>query len=187
MADSRRRKRRNKKFISQLKADVQSHVDKDAGISNTLLERFGRNLCSEDFLGVFSADTIPQRQLIKRGRFIVIINLGEKKGKGDNIPVGHFVTVCADPSRLQYLDPYGLPCLQPRVRSFVSQCNRPVYENLQQLQTLKSNYCGFYCLLFALYLDRVRNRSTPRFALKFDKHDLKKNDSLCMKYLKRLM
>lgn len=176
-------------IFSLLQKSVKSHVDRDAGISNKLLNRFARQLCSKDFCGVYSADTIPVRYLAGRGRFIVIINLAERRGMGHNIPVGHFVTICADTTRIQYLDPFGLPVFQPKVVSFLELCRRPVYENQQQIQTLTSVYCGMYCLLFSLYLDRGRNRRPPQFKLSFHKRKgkLKQNDALCISYLKRLI
>ena len=176
-------------ILSKLQKSVKSHAKKSVGISNKLLARFARQLCSKDFCGVFSADTIPIRYLAGRGRFIIVVNLAERRGMGYDIPVGHFVTICADTRRIQYLDPFGLPVFHPKVISFLELCRRPVYENRQQIQTLTSVYCGMYCLLFSLYLDRVRNRQPPNFQLTFYKRraKLKQNDALCISYLKRLI
>lgn len=171
-------------------AGLDRHIDYGAGISNTLLERLGRMGCSSDFKGVYSADYIPQKQLARVPRFLMIVNLGERRGKRGTLPVGHFVSICAEPSKIKYLDPYGLRCYQPKVVKFLKLCNRPVVENKTQVQDLSSVYCGFFCLLFVMYEDLCNGDAAqkPDFKVKFYKRSdkLKQNDILCMRYLKRL-
>lgn len=179
----------NSFIIRQIIKGVKSHTDHSAGISNVLINRFARSLCSRDFQGVYSADTIPEIMLTNRPRFIIIVNLGERKGYDSNIPVGHFVCICADTSRIQYIDPYGLPCIQPKVLNFLKHCHRPIIMNKRQIQDLSSVYCGFFALLFAMYMDRGLSVEKPKFRLKFHKRkrELKKNDVLCISYIRKLI
>jgi hypothetical protein len=137
-----------------------------------------------EFAGVFPADRLPLH-LAARSRFLLVVNLGEIGHPSDPTPPprGHFVTVAAGPSGVLYIDPYGLPCLQPRVNRFLRLCRRRVLANWRQVQDLRSVYCGMYAVLFAAYLDRK-----PNFKLRFHKagRDLRRNDTLCARYLRRM-
>ena len=167
---------------------LNKHVDYEDGISNSLLKRLAFSSCSSYFAGVFSADCIPQH-LSGKNNFIIIVNLGERKGRTGALPVGHFVAIVATPSSVLYIDPYGLPCFQPKVAAFLRHCQRQVSENKRQIQHLNSVYCGFFCLLFAVYLDRSSGLSPPKFKLRFYRRAnmLRKNDFKCVKYLKKLL
>ena len=166
---------------------LNKHVDYEDGISNSLLKRLAFLSCSSYFAGVFSADCIP-KHLAGKNNFIIIVNLGERKGRNGALPVGHFVAIVATPSSVLYIDPYGLPCYQPKVCAFLLHCRRQISENKRQIQHLNSVYCGFFCLLFALYLDRSSGLNKPKFKLKFYRraNKLTMNDSICVKYLKKL-
>ncbi len=162
---------------------IEAHVSRGKGISNTLVNRLCRKMCSKDFRGVFAANKIPRR-LAGVGRFIIIVNLGEVDGGGDGeLPVGHFVCVAAQPEEINFIDPYGLPCMQPKVLSFLTEARRPIKENVQKIQHLDSPYCGLYSVLFAVYFDK---EPSERLKLKFNKTKLMENDRKCVEYLKQL-
>lgn len=160
---------------------VKANVSKEGGISNETVARFCGSLCGKDFKGVFSADYIPRR-LAARGRFIVVVNLGTRRGVRGKLPMGHFITIAADPSKVLYVDPYGLPNVEPNVERFLRLCRRPVEFNLRQIQDTESVYCGLYAVLFSLYFDKK-----PDFKLRFRKRNLRKNDKLCVEYLRKMM
>ena len=178
---------------------VADHVRYTVGVSNAIVEKFGLELCSPHFLGVFAADYIPRKKLLEADKFIVIVNLGEK-GRGrrrrrrkeeeeEELPVGHFVALCGTKRRIQYWDPYALPCLQPHVDEFLRDCvggGRTLEVNHRQIQAFESVYCGFFCLLYAAYQSRCMNGQEPRFKLHFYKRraNLIKNDEKCMEYLR---
>ncbi len=168
--------------------DIANHADKWRGMSNKLVEKLARGLCSKNFRGVFAADSIPVAKLAGRPRFIVILNLARERPGPLFSFNGHFVSIVAYPNSIRYFDPYGLPCTQPDVKDFLSQCQRPIRQNRQQIQDKKSVYCGMYCLLFAAYNDRKNSSSPPGFKLTFHKRkeQLKLNDTKCVQYLRRL-
>lgn len=171
---------------AKVAAGVRDHVRSKLGVTNTLVNRFCRQICSDDFKGVFSADCIPL-QLAARPRFIIVVNLGKRKGVRGALPVGHFVTIAVSRSALLYIDPFGLPCVQPDISAFLRLCGRKTYINLRQIQHFNSAYCGFYAILFAAYLDREHRGGKKKMPkLCFKKNNLYQNDKLCMKYLTRL-
>lgn len=180
-----------KQTLKRLRLAVSDHVKYTVGTSNTIIEKFAFHLCSPPFfIGVFAADRIPKQKIRDMDNFITIINLGEKgRRRGGELPVGHFVVVCGTKGRLQYWDPYALPCLQPHVRKFLQECvrgGRALETNERQIQAIKSVYCGFFCLLYAVYQSRCMNGQSPRFKLHFYKRrtNLIKNDGKCMEYLR---
>jgi hypothetical protein len=181
--------------LKELTQAVDSHVKHSIGTSNKFIENFAFDLCSPYFVGVFAANRIPRRELKDRERFIIIVNLGEKKraSKGESraqSPVGHFVVVCAEKKRIQYWDPYALPCLQPKVLDFIRRSGRQRTEtNKLQIQDFNSVYCGFFCLMYAGYQARCMIGKPPRFKLRFYKsvQNLKRNDTKCVDYLKKLV
>jgi len=185
------------KKLKELVRAVDSHVKYSIGTSNKFIENFAFDLCLPFFVGVFAANRIPRRELKGRERFIVIVNLGEKKSRAPSMgrsraepPVGHFVVVCAERERIQYWDPFALPCLQPKVLDFLRRSGRRDMEtNRTQIQDFKSVYCGFYCLLYAGYQARCMVGKPPRFKLRFYKsvQKLKRNDEKCMRYLRKLV
>ncbi len=167
--------------LGRLSTRVKRHVVPDQGVSNELLDKFATSLCTSDFKGVFPSDTIPVA-FAGRHNFILIVNLAPQRGAA----VGHFVTIAASPSCVFYIDPFGLPCLDPNIARFLQHCRREVYFNRRQLQAMNSAYCGLYALLFACYLDR-ENWEGNRFRLKFKDKNLSANDRLCIKYLKKIV
>jgi hypothetical protein len=182
--------------LKELTQAVDSHVKYSVGTSNKFIENFALRLCPPYFVGVFAANRIPRRELAERERFITIVNLGEKKTKGEQrgqSPVGHFVVVCVEREKIQYWDPYALPCLQPKVRAFLrllrQSGRRRVETNELQIQDFDSVYCGFYCLLYAGYQARCMIGKPPKFKLRFYKavHKLKRNDEKCISYLRKLI
>ena len=168
--------------------ELRRHVSAGKGVSNTLLWRLGKLACGRDFHGVYPANKIP-RSLARRGRFVVIVNLGERQPGVAKLPVGHFVCVAGEVGKVNYVDPYGLPCIQPKVVQFLSDCQRKVWENKKQIQHFDSAYCALYSLLFAVYFDKKFSNALPakRFCLRFYRDRLKSNDRKCVEYLQRLI
>lgn len=167
-----------------LRERLKWNVRKKEGITNRVIDNFCRMACSSDFKGVYSADAIPENKLIIRGNFIIIVNLGKRREylrQRRRLPVGHFVAIIARPDVIYYLDPYGLPSLEPLVTTFLQSCKRPVVHNSRQVQHLDSVYCGLYAMLFATYFDK----DAP-FTMDFKKKQLFENDDLCVSYLHRL-
>ena len=162
---------------------MELHASRSKGISNALLERLCKRLCSKDFKGVFAANKIP-RLLAGVSNFSIIVNLGEVDGSDAEIPVGHFVCINGNAERILYIDPYGLPCMQPKVLEFLLLSRRPLMENMRQIQHFDSPYCGLYSVLFVVYFDK---EASDWMKMKFNKKELWGNDKKCVGYLKRLL
>lgn len=167
--------------MDRLLRRVRSNVKANVGMSNDAVEGLCRQLCSDSFMGVYSADKIPSNKLAKLDNFIIVVNLGTS-----DMPVGHFVTLSADPSDksvVSYMDSFALPCFQPHVRDFVRKCGREVrLANKRRIQAVSSVYCGLYASLFAVYQDRK-----PDFELEFSRKDYESNDDRCVKYLRKII
>ena len=160
---------------------ARNHVIPRLGITNELLYRLCKQLLSKDFYGVFSADDIPNN-LAAYNSFIIIVNIATKK----STRAGHFVTIVGNSSTINYIDSYGLPCLQPHIKSFLALCYRKICYNTRQIQSFNSKYCGLYALLFACYFDKENNEGND-FQLLFHNNRLKQNDKLCSTYLTQMI
>lgn len=169
--------------VEKLFQQVDDHVRPGSGLSNEIVESFCRLRSSKDFVGVYSADYIPDK-LAARGTFILAVNLGKRRGERKKLPVGHFVVISARPSMLYYLDPYGMPCMQENVQRFLRLCRRPVEYNLKQIQHLDSAYCGLYAVLFVLCFDKA---SGGRDTFKWKRKRIIENDQLCVRYLRKIL
>lgn len=167
---------------SEITNMIESHVSRGKGISNALVERLCKKFCSNDFKGVYAANKLPIA-LASVGRFSIIVNLGEVEGDDTTLPVGHFVCITAEPNSISYIDPYGLPCIQPKVLHFLRESRRPMWENVRQIQHFDSPYCGLYSILFTVYFDKDAKRW---LRMNFSKRDLRQNDRRCVNYLERL-
>jgi hypothetical protein len=162
---------------------AREHVIQGRGMTNVSVYNFCKEVCTDSFLGVYSADSIPKRTLAGRASFLIIINLGNGKTRED----GHFVAVAGFNDGILYLDPFGF---EPpfgddggEVRPFLRLCRREVYYNSKQIQDFRSSYCALYAILFVWYLDSERP-----FRLTFRiRGNLLLNDRTCIDYLRRLM
>lgn len=99
----------------------------------------------EAFQGCFSKDTIPS--ILAKKKLYYIINL-------DDIGLGtHWVLVVIEKDKVIYIDPFGqLPyqLLQDLCKSY----NKPLYYSTNQLQDMKSNSCGWYCMNIILLMEK---------------------------------
>ena len=172
---------RGKNWFQKLSSMVSINVNpKKGGITNRTVEALCKLKCGEKFIGVFSADCIP-KDLGYMKNFIIIINLGKK-----GTPMGHFVTIVGHPFFIRYLDPYGLPPFQPDSITFLESCSRPIRHNRIQIQSLTSKHCGLYAILFACIADGKEKSSNVKFYTTGIEKDMRKNDTLCRLYLKKI-
>lgn len=88
------------------------------------------------------------------------------------------------PAGVTYVDSYGLPCFQPDVLAFLAACRRPVRFNLRQIQAAESKACGFFALLYILYIGQRLN-----FKIRFARSSsrLASNDGKCFGYLRKIL
>lgn len=186
-ARSGRKGARRSALLDELSRRIRTHVLAGVGLTNEVVYRLCKlTTMGERFKGVYAADRIPLG-LAAAPNFTMIVNLGRSRGPDGGPPqVGHFVTVVGRPGAVYYVDPFGLPCAQPQVKRFLRLCERPVKFGMRRVQALDSVYCGFFAMLFAMYLNA---RPRPKFRLMFHATPakLKSNDQMCLLYLRRLI
>ena len=109
------------KLLAFLTKKIRVNTGKYRGLSNKVVDRFCRQMCSDNYKGTFAADKIPNK-LARHSKFVIVVNLG-KTGKlqatGQKIPIGHFVTICGMPGQIYYIDSYGLPSVVDTINSFL--------------------------------------------------------------------
>ncbi len=145
------------------------------GLSNVLIEDLMKNLDKNPhYLGVFPVTVILKKKFHTRPRFNLILNTG-----------GHFVCIHAEESFVFYIDSLGMIPLAVtnQLEQFLTKCKRPIFYNRRQVQAVESVYCGLYACLFTLYFGMPIFKE---WKLVFYKN-LKENDKLCLKYLKKML
>lgn len=144
------------------------------GISNLYIESILRPTCP-DFLGVFSANTIPTA-LLQRDKFSIVCNLS-----GVEEPGSHFISIIASTDSVLYIDSLGLVSVVAEISNFLGKLKKPVYYNERQVQDVSSKYCGFYCILFILYVNY------PCTSVSFYDKQLLRNDVVCVKKIREIL
>jgi hypothetical protein len=131
------------------------------------------------FRGVFSADSIPSSLYRSRNIFFSIIcNLDKQNEKGS-----HFISIICFPTHVLYIDSFGLPCYTKDILYFMTALDRPVLYNKTQVQSFDSDFCGFYCMLFVLYFEKVMT-CVHQTKIVFST-DLLSNDITCINEIKK--
>jgi hypothetical protein len=132
------------------------------------------------FQGVFSSNNIPAA-VSNSKYFSLICNLSREGEIGT-----HFVTVVGFPNVVIYLDTFGVSCVNKEIKKFLSLLNRPILYNNRQIQSYYSNLCGFYCILYVLYFDRIfEDKKVSK--IDFVSQNLMNNDDVCIKEIKKLV
>ena len=146
------------------------------GVTNNYIEGFLRPLTNH-FIGVFSADNLPTN-LSKTKTFSLICN-HDKVGE----PGSHFITVVHLGFCIFYIDSLGLPCRIDDITNFLGSFQLPVFYNSRQLQAIDSSFCGFYCILYVLYFDKMFESIGFNSKLVFNLDNLALNDKLCIQQI----
>lgn len=141
-------------------------------LTNIEIETYLTALNCKYFKGVFSADNIPNIQ----PPFSIIINLSKHNEIGS-----HFVTILSDVTSICYIDTFGLPCFVESIIRFIHSFKLNILYNVNTIQNIKSQGCGYYCMLFILYNE---NMITKPIHWNLKRTIL--NDDLCIHYLKKI-
>jgi len=121
------------------------------GLSNNVLDEILTIAgISDQYLGTFPVselNNIPPFTL-ERLYITLIINVGK-----------HFVSLCIGRKFVMYIDSFGHPVKDSRVKQFIKARapNLPLYYSSTQIQSKSSTYCGLYAVLYTLYFDRCNN------------------------------
>ena len=95
---------------------------------------------------------------------------------------GHFICILGFSDRLLYIDPFGLAPMDGRITAFLEADLRPCYINRATYQHPLSVYCGFFCVYFILYAERMHKDLHA-----FDGFLLELNDQICMSNIHTLL
>lgn len=147
------------------------------GLTNFEIERY-MHKHALNFRGVYSSNNIDRSLISRRNNFSIICNMSKRSERGS-----HFVCIVVQPACVTYIDSFGLPCTSLHIRKFLREVNRPILFNCRTIQSLTSSYCGFYCILFALFYD---DRMLHKIKLTFSS-DYEANDRKCIKYIRALV
>lgn len=138
----------------------------------------------EFFLGVYAADKLP-KQGNGKSNFLIICNLDVAEEKGS-----HFVTIVSLDDYVLYIDSLGLKCHVKEIAEFLLSLGKPTFYNTRQIQDFRSEFCGYYCILFVLYFNRLLSgdvTDTDIVGLCFDDNDYLSNDSICVNAITKLL
>ena len=129
------------------------------------------------FQGVFACDTLPT--LAPRGRATAwIINTDPSFKKGE-----HWLALYIDPfGRGTYFDSYGFGPVIDSIRRFISKNTTTLKYNTTLLQSITSELCGYYCVMFIRAM--VCGLSLEHIVSRFDLFHPTKNDSLVIHFFR---
>lgn len=165
---------------------------------NVLKKNFLTNLEIEDFLfplmnhfiGVFSCDTLPWRD-INRPQFSLVCNMSPAGEKGS-----HFIAIYAEKSVIIYFDSFGTPpILNKFIFNFLVKTKRKILYNENWIQHPLSSACGYFCIYFLLYFEKINLVEKNSVIInKFYSHEegknmnyLQKNDVICKKMIRKIV
>ena len=143
--------------------------------SNIFLEEEGKRLKLP--LKVVSKDELTRMKPLNGG---YIINLEDSNKKGS-----HWTALYIYNKYAIYQDSFGsLPPVE--IIRFVRKRNIKIAYNIDVIQHLESNACGYFALLFLYYMHNHRKRDLRKVLIKFtnlfSKKDTQYNDELLKRY-----
>jgi hypothetical protein len=135
------------------------------------------------FYGTRPCDRLPQKP-DKKGPVGYIVNT-DPQGQ----PGRHWIALWTHDNVCEVLDSYAIPLetyrtTQP-LQAWLDRHWKYVVSNGQSLQSLYSQSCGDYALMFLI--DRAEGNTMNTFLNRFEKHDYVQNDHKVGQMLKRLI
>lgn len=100
------------------------------------------------FLDVYAVDQLPKKKL-KQERWLLVCNCCPVALKGE-----HWIAMFFENERLDFFDSFGFAPqdYDDAVMKFIQKQNiKDVFYTNRQLQSIDSDACGHYCILFALF------------------------------------
>lgn len=154
--------------------------------SNVDIHSFLSRMNLQDYRGIFASDDIDPT-LTKTKNFSIVVNI---LPINQSHQVGHFISIIGRANSVLYIDTLGMECIFPPIARFLEKCQRPIFYNEKQIQSMSSNYCGLFCILFVLFFDRKKKKhknTTNRLLFYKKNKNLIKNDRLCEMYIRTFM
>ena len=116
------------------------------------------------FKGVLAFDELPKK-IKKPSAYIINTHPRDKKGE-------HWLAIFyLENGNAEFFDSFGLGPIFYGLDQFLISTSKSCYYNTVALQSLDSDYCGFYCVLFILF--KCLKISFLNFLNYFDENTLK--------------
>lgn len=158
------------------------------GISNGYIyNMLKKRLKVRIFEDVFSADTIPAsllRQQSGGAGKVCIVNLAKADDAGT-----HFIALHILPEKIVIYDSLhlNLNLFSPALWKHLKRSKKSLVSGMKYpLQTVQSQFCGFYCIYFTLYLAK-RQFANRQGLLNFYKQECEENDSIVIKNIRTMI
>lgn len=139
-------------------------------LTNLYIEKVFKNV--KGFLGVFSSNNAIQ---LKNPGESIIINF-DKVGESGS----HFIAIFLTSKELLYFDSLNFPIIPISLANYLSHYKK-IRDHSKSLQSFKSTFCGFYCMLFIIC--NVLNEKYAIQILGKMKENDSNNDNKCILYL----
>ena len=99
------------------------------------------------FLNVYAVDQLPKKK-ISRTRWLLVTNCCPANRRGE-----HWVAMHCENDNLEFFDSFGMPpSMYNGVPEFIKrQRTKSVIYNCQQVQSIDSDACGHYCIMYAIW------------------------------------
>ena len=113
-------------------------------------------------MGIYASNRLPQK--IKKRPCLVIVNTDP-----DTEPSEHWVVMYFSRNGLaEYFDSFGMPPSNNNLALFLTNNCKKIIFNNKRIQSLFSNKCGQYCLVYSYF--KGKNKSLRYFLSFFDKY-----------------
>ena len=120
-----------------------------------------------DFKSVLPRDRLPSRVVYPSS---YVVNTHESSKKGE-----HWLALYFDKTGYcTFFDPFGLSPSFYGFDNYLKKTSRGFTFNTQQIQSVTSSVCGYYCIYFVLLMSR--NFTLKEILMFFDKKDFIYND-----------
>lgn len=127
------------------------------------------------FVGVFASDTLPT--IIKRKPALLICNTQPIRKPGE-----HWIAIYIDKHNFgEYFDSFGLPPHNIYISKFLKRNCVKTKCNRKMIQSLFSNYCGHFCIMYSYY--KAMNKSLEAYVKIFNNKNLPVNNSIVINFL----
>jgi hypothetical protein len=148
------------------------------GLTNAYVEKIGKKVLGNVFIGTFPCDLHPSTS--KKKSFCLIFNLSKHDTDGS-----HFIAIFASKNEIIYFDPFGYKPENKYIKKFIQENkkNRKLVINRKCIQSCSSIFCGFYCLGFLL--SQKICLPIKDFLLLFNINNLELNDKIIIDFMQK--
>jgi hypothetical protein len=145
------------------------------GLTNLQVEKIGKKLIGDSFLGVYPSDSIPSIKNINNNS--IIFNLSTHSEPGS-----HYVAVLFNKNKIYYFDSYGKKLSNKHIKNNLKQYKLPIFYHTRTIQDNNSIFCGLFTLAYLRAIQKLK-LNPAQFYEMFYHPPNKKNDKIVTKFL----